>query len=118
MIARLTSPLRAALLCATIGLVPALRRADEFRLESATLPAPLAGRREGQRRDRGLGGRADRRRPAAPGRARQAPGALRRRGRDRPDPGRADHLAASSPSRTAAARSGKAWPATARATST
>ncbi len=41
MIARLTSPLRAALLLGMIGLVPATALADDFRLESASLPAPL-----------------------------------------------------------------------------
>jgi len=41
MIARLTSPLRAAVLVGMIGLVPPIASADEFRLESATLPAPL-----------------------------------------------------------------------------
>jgi hypothetical protein len=41
MIARINTLLRATVLLGMIGLVPALARADEFRLESATLPAPL-----------------------------------------------------------------------------
>jgi hypothetical protein len=41
MIARPNGPLCAAVIFGMIGLVPAVARADEFRLESATLPAPL-----------------------------------------------------------------------------
>lgn len=41
MITRMNTPVRAAVLWGMIGLVPVLVRADEFRLESATLPAPL-----------------------------------------------------------------------------
>jgi hypothetical protein len=41
MIGRMNNPLRITLLLGMIGLVPSLALADEFRLESVTLPAPL-----------------------------------------------------------------------------
>ena len=41
MIGRMNNPLRNTLLMCMIGLVPSLALADEFRLESVTLPAPL-----------------------------------------------------------------------------
>jgi hypothetical protein len=41
MIRRMNNPLRITLLLGMIGLVPSLALADEFRLESVTLPAPL-----------------------------------------------------------------------------
>ena len=41
MIGRMNNPLRSALLLGMIGLGPSLALADEFRLESVTLPAPL-----------------------------------------------------------------------------
>ena len=41
MIGRMNNPLRNALLLGMIGLGPSLALADEFRLESVTLPAPL-----------------------------------------------------------------------------
>jgi hypothetical protein len=41
MIGRMNNPLRITLLLGMIGFVPSLALADEFRLESVTLPAPL-----------------------------------------------------------------------------
>ena len=58
------------------------------------------------------GRRADRRWPPVAGRARQGPGAFRRRRRHRPGPWRTAHFAAISPTRTRQGPNGRAWAAT------
>ena len=88
---RRPSPLRLVVLAGLIASAPASPGPTTSAWRRPRSPRRWWTPREGQRRHRGLGRRADRRRPSHPGGPRQAPGALR---------GRRGHRPASSASRS------------------
>ncbi len=118
MIRRMNNPLRITLLLGMIGLVPSLALADEFRLESVTLPAPLL---DGGKVDTLI--EASGVEPIGDGRRLlvahdKDPAALHSGNSNRPNFGRARSPHRAFPRRTMPDRSGRGWPATRRGIST